>query len=294
MKRLLLIFLLVAVAFSGCMETQPSAEEPSADEIKTLMIDSANDLDSYKFSTESTQKVTVFNRSTDDMNASTITVTAVGEGDVNLSWRAMGMVQTMNMVSENNSATPGRSETYILNDTLYMGMDGNWTSLKLPNADLIWDRQNLVRNQVELLNNSEIVLLGSENVDGQDTYKVKVIPDMETYSALLSEQVGTILPVAVLNISEMYKNSSPEWTSWITKDSHHLVKNEILMNLTVTPEAVGLLPGEVGDFEMNVDLAATTAFRDFNQPIEITLPEGAKNATVMSLLPPSALPPATA
>lgn len=294
MKRLLLIFLLIAVAFSGCMEKQPSAEEPSADEIKTLMIDSADNLDSYRFNTESIQKITVFNRSTDDRNASTITVTAVGEGDVNLSGRAMGMVQTMNIVSENNSAIPGRSETYILNDTLYMGMDGNWTSLKLPNADLIWDRQNLVKNQVELLNNSEIVLLGSENVDGQDTYKVKVIPDMETYSAVLSEQVGTILPVAVLNLSEMYKNSPPEWTSWITKDSHHLLKNEILMNLTVTPEAVGLPPGEVGDFEMNVDLAATTAFRDFNQPMEITLPEGAKNATVMALLPTSALPPTTA
>jgi Family of unknown function (DUF6612) len=299
MKRLLLIFLLIAVAFSGCTEKQPSAEGPSAetpssDEIKMLMIDSANDLESYKFSTESTQKVTVFNRSTDDMNASTITVTAVGDGDVDLSGRAMRMVQTMNIESENNNAAPGKSETYILNDTIYMSMDGNWTSLKIPNADLIWDRQNMVRNQAELINNSEIVLLGEELVEGQNTYKLEVIPDMETYSAVLSEQVGSILPVAVLNLSEMYRNSSPKWTSWVTKDSYHLLKNEILMDLTVIPEDIGLRPEEVGDFEMNVNLATTTIFRDFNQPVEIALPEGAKNATVMTLMPASALPPATA
>ncbi|HSD57027.1 MAG TPA: DUF6612 family protein [Methanotrichaceae archaeon] len=290
MKRLLLIFALVAVAFSGCMEREPSteqpgAEQPSADEIKALMIDSVNNLDSYKFDTESTQQVEVFNRSTEDGNVSTITVTSVGEGAVDLAGRAMGMVQSLNIESENNNATSGKSETYILNDTLYLSADGNWTSLKLPNADLIWDRQNMVKNQAELLNNSKIELLGSENVDGQDTYKVKVVPDMETYSAVLSEQVGSILPVAALNLTEIYRNSSTEWTSWITKDAHLLKKNEIRMNLTVTPEIMGMPENEVGDFEMRINAVATTIFSDFNQPVEIILPEGAKNATVMTLLP---------
>lgn len=298
MKRLLLIFLLIAVAFSGCMERQPGAEgpsveEPSAEEIKTLMIDSANGLDSYRFSTESLQKITVLNRSIEDANASTITVKAVGNGDVDLSGRAVSMVQTVNMESENNVVPPGESETIILNDTIYMGVGGNWTSLQLPNADLIWDRQNIVKNQAELINNSEVVLLGSEIVEGQDSYKIKVIPDMETYSAVLSEQVGNTLPVAILNISEMYRNSPPQWTSWVTKDGYHLTKNEILMNFTVTPDDMDLSPEEVGDFEMTLDLASTAIFRDFNQPVEITLPEGAKNATAMTLMPASSLPPAT-
>ena len=297
MKRLLLIFALVAVAFSGCMEREPSteqpgAEQPSADEIKALMIDSVNNLDSYKFDTESTQQIEVFNRSTEDGNVSTITVTSVGEGAVDLAGRAMGMVQSLNIESENNNATSGKSETYILNDTLYLSADGNWTSLKLPNADLIWDRQNMVKNQAELLNNSKIELLGSENVDGQDTYKVKVVPDMETYSAVLSEQVGSILPVAALNLTEIYRNSSTEWTSWITKDTHLLKKNEIRMNLTVTPEIMGMPENEVGDFEMRINAVATTVFRDFNQPVEIILPEGAKNATVMTLLPAPVIPQA--
>ncbi len=290
MKRLLLIFALVAVAFSGCMErgpsTQgPSAAEPSADELKTLMIDSVNNLDSYKFNTESTQQIEVFNRSTEDGNVSTVTVTSVGDGAVDLEGRAMGMVQSVNMVSENNNATSGKSETYILNDTVYIGLDGNWTSLKLPNADLIWDRQNMVKNQAELLNNSEIELLGSENVDGQDTYKVKVVPDMNTYSAVVSEQVGSVLPVAALNLTEMFRNSSLEWTSWITKDTHLLKKNEIQMNLVVTPETMGMPANETGNFEMHIDATATTTFSDFNQPVEIILPEGAKNATMMTLLP---------
>lgn len=290
MKRLLLILALVAVAFSGCMEKGPSAEELSPGEIKTLMIDSVANLDSYRFNIESTQQIEVFNRSAKAENISTIKVTTVGDGAVNLTGRAMGVVQNLNIVSDNNNATSGKSETYILNDTIYMSMDGNWTSIRLPSADQIWDRQNMVRNQAELINHSEIELQGSEVVDGQDTYKVKVVPNMNTYAAVLSEQVGSILPVSALNLTEMYRNSSLNWVSWITKDTHLLKKNEIKMGLVVTPEAIGLSANETGDFEMHVNAAASTVFSDFNLPVEIVLPEGAKNAKVMAVLPASSVP----
>lgn len=292
MKRLLLILALVAVAFSGCMERGPSEKELSPGEIKNLMIDSVANLDSYRFNIESTQQIDVFNRSTNDENVSTIKVTTVGDGAVNLTGRAMGVIQSLNIVSENNNATSGRSETYILNDTIYMSMDGNWTSLRLPSADLIWDRQNMVRNQAELINSSDIELQGSEVVDGQDTYKVKVVPNMNTYAAVLSEQVGSILPVGALNLTEMYRNSSLNWVSWITKDTHLLKKNEVQMSLVVTPETIGIPTNETGDFEMHVNAAATTVFSDFNEPVEIVLPEGAKNATVMTILPTPSVPQA--
>ncbi len=294
MKRMLLIIALMAVAFSGCMEKQPSssgpsAEELSANDLNALMLNSTHDLDSYKFRTESVQEMTVQNRSTNDGNASTIRVTSIGAGDVDLLGRVMSMVQTVDMVSDNNTAPPGRSETYILNDTIYMGMDGNWSSIKLPDADQIWARQNMVWNQADLLNRSELVILGSEKFEGQDAYKVKVTPDIETYSIVLTGQVGSILPIVALNISEMYKNSPPEWTAWISKEGYYLLKNEILMNLTVTPEAMGLVSDEVGDFEMDIDLATTAVFQDFNQPVEISLPEEAKNTTTITLLPNSAV-----
>lgn len=285
MKRLLLVLALVAVAFSGCTEKSPSAEE-----IKVLMIDSVKNLDSYRFSTESSQHIEVFNRSINESNASTIAVNTMGEGAVNLTGRAMGLVQKVNLVSENKNASTVESETYIFNDTIYTMIGGNWTRLMLPNADLIWSRQNMVRNQAELLNHSQIELLGSENIDGQDTYKVKVTPDMNAYAAVLAEQVGSLLPVSALNLTEMYKNSSVEWTSWITKDTHLLKKNEINMNLTVTPETVGLSVESAGNFEMLIDVSATTLFKDFNQPVEIVLPEGARNATVLTIAPVPAVP----
>lgn len=287
MKRLLLILALVAVAFSGCTEKGPSAKEPGPGEIKTLMIDSVANLSSYKFNIESTQQIDITNRSIKGGNVSTIKVTTVGDGAVNLTGRTMGVVQSLNIVSDNNNATSGRSETYILNDTIYMSMDGNWTALKLPNAEMIWIRQNIVMNQAELINNSQIEVVGSEAVDGLDTYKVKVVPNMNTYAAVLSEQVGSILPVAALNLTEVYKNSSLNWVSWITKDTHLLKKNEIQMGLVVTPEIIGMKANETGDFEMNVKVDATTVFSDFNQPVKIVLPEGANNARVMTVLPAS-------
>ncbi|MDM7911487.1 MAG: hypothetical protein QUS09_00150, partial [Methanotrichaceae archaeon] len=103
MKRLLLVFALIAVAFSGCMERQPSTEgpsdeQPSTDEIKALMIGSVDNLDSYRFNTESTQQIEVLNRSTEDGNVSRITVTSVGDGAVDLAGRAMGMVQSLSLI----------------------------------------------------------------------------------------------------------------------------------------------------------------------------------------------------
>lgn len=293
MKRLLLILALIAVAFSGCTEKGPSAKEPTPGEIKTLMIDSVANLSSYKFNIESAQQIDVTNRSIKDGNVSTIKVMTVGNGAVNLTGRAMGVVQSLNIISDNNNTTSGRSETYILNDTIYMSMDGNWTALKLPDADLIWIRQNIVMNQAELINNSQIELVGSEVVNGQDAYKVKVVPSMNTYAAVLSEQVGSILPVAALNITEVYKNSSLNWVSWITKDTHLLEKNEIQMGLVVTPETIGMKANETGDFEMHVNTDATTTFSSFNQPVNIVLPEEAKNAKVMAVLPAPSTPQAT-
>jgi hypothetical protein len=280
MKRALLALALL-VAFSGCMEKGPSAED-----LKAMMVESVRSLDTYRFSMGMTQNIEIINRSTVPVNITKVVISSSGDGAVNLPGRAMGISQTSRVrAGDGDNATSMESQTYFINDTIYMMLGGNWTRLKLPNADQLWDRQNMVKHQVELLNSSKLEMMGSENVDGQDCYKVRVVPDMYTYAAVLSEQMGSSMPLAYLNITELYRRGTMDWTSWITKDKHFFKKYDLKMGFIITPETMGQTAMEMGDLEMRVQLNATIDFKDYNAPVAVKLPEKAEKASPLAMLP---------
>jgi len=287
MKKLLLLALaLVVVAFSGCMENGPGESAPNATELKTMAIDSAKNLNSYNFDLESIQNIVITNRSASTANTTNVAITAAGHGSVNLTGRAMNVVSTMNVISDSaQNATPVQTETYFINDTIYSMVDNNWTRLQVPEAGLLWEQQNMVLQQSELLNASTITVAGSETVNGQDCWKVTVVPDINVYAAILSQQMGSSLPLAYMNLTELYQSGTVEWTSWITKNAHLLTKNDIRMAFAITPETMGLSPA-TGDFQMKVNLQSVMNFRDFNQPIHVVLPAGASSAQTLQLAAP--------
>ena len=259
-----------------------SGSQTAEDKLKMDMVNSAKNLNSYNFSLESSQNIIITNPSAN--NTSIVIITSFGKGSVNLTGKEMSVISTINASSNSSkNATPVQAETYFINDTIYSKADNNWTRLLMPNSSELWNQQNMVKQQAEMLNDSNIVSAGLDTVNGQNCYKIKVIPNETVYAAILSQQMGSSLPLADMNLTELFKNSTMEWTSWITRDTNHLAKNDIKMAFTITPEIIGLSP-VVANFEMKVNLQAKMLFRDFDKPMNITLPDNATNAPTLTLI----------
>jgi hypothetical protein len=277
MKKILLLVLAV-VALSGCISGPE--EKLNETEIKHLMVDSAQNLETYRFQLENKQNVELVNLSdTNKTKPTIVSITSSGHGAVNLTGRALMVTTTTTATPEGENSSTTETESYFINDTMYIKLDGNWTMLSLPATEDIWNKQNMVKHQAELLNASKLSLLGSEKLDGEDCYKIKVVPDMYTFAQVLSEQMGSAMPVAFMNMSQLFRESEISWTSWVTKEGHILKKTETEVKLTITPEIMGMPVEAIGNFEMRMDMRATVLFQDFNKEIKIELPEEAKKAS---------------
>jgi hypothetical protein len=166
-------------------------------------------------------------------------------------------------------------EEYLLNNTIYLKLDGNWTVLRLPAMAKAWSQQNTMEQQVNMLNQSELTLMGAESVEGQNCYKVRAKIDMRTYAGQLSGEVASYLPMTSANNTDLYRNMTLEVYYWITKDAHLLKKTDVHEGLNVTPQSLGLpATGQ----EISVNSTTSMIFEGFNESVNIVLPSAAGRA----------------
>jgi len=269
MKRLLLILTVFVVAFSGCTERAPETRE-----LKALMADNANsgkNLDSYRFVTETIQKIEAKGNSTD---ASTLVIRSLDEGAVNLTAQNMS-ISTRKNASTGSVALPSmQREIYVIRDMAKVKLDGNWSQAALQDPKYFWALQNVAARQDILLNQSQLKLSGSEMIEGLDCSRIEVAPDRQAYESVLFEQLGSVLPLAYMNLTRLYRSSTVNWTLWVSKDDGLPRMENVEMAFSVTPEMMELPDDQIKDFLLNIDLNTTTRYMDYNQTLVITLPEG--------------------
>ena len=281
MKKLLLALALVVAAFAGCVE-----ETPSADDLKMMMMDSVEKVKTSRSTMETDQTITVTNKT----GSTTFDMVSQGEVFTNVTNRSMWMTMTATTSSEDveENLTTVR-ETYLLGDTVYMKLGENWTVLTGIPPEM-WDRQDQLKNQMEIINHSAAEVIGSAKIDGQDTYELKVVPDMETFSVALAEEMGS-MPLYGINLTKLYEESEMDWTVWLSKETKLPLKSQMHMKLTLTPEMMGLPVEGAGFVKMIVDTEVTKLYYEYNQPVDIELPEEARRAPPMPLFS-GMMPPA--
>ncbi len=274
MKKVLLLLALIVAFFAGCVE-----EEPSAEELKSMMIESVDKIDTYRFTMGSEQTTSVINHSETDEALKTMTFTTQSDGSGVIDMAIPAMEMTMTTTTEVPDEEPIVQETdmYMINDTMYLKVEGNWTTMPGIPAEA-WDKQNMAKAQTELYNSSDFELMGSEKVNGEKAYKLKVIIDADTFTRVMDEQMGSMMPVQFMNFSELFKDSEMEQIIWISKESKLPLKAEIEMKMSLTPEALGIPRELVGDINMEMDIRSTVTYSDYNEPVEIVLPPEAENA----------------
>lgn len=161
MKKILLILAVLVAAFSGCTEKAPEQEQvkaPMAD-----MANSGNSLESYRFVTETIQKIETFSNSTE---ASALVITSLEDGAVNLTALNMSISTMQKVSSGQDSLQSMQRELYVIRDMAKVKLDGNWSQAALQDPKYFWVLQNVAEKQAMLLNRSQLAPSGSEMVEG--------------------------------------------------------------------------------------------------------------------------------
>ncbi len=290
---LIAVVALVAVAmFAGCIEE----EQMSTAEIKAMVLATAENIDTYKFDLDMTQKTLISNE-TSDMEIMTIS-TGKGAAD-NINEKLM-MEMTMTMKMPEKAEMPDTMEMkmdmYFINNTMYtkmdMGIPGlptQWTKMEMPEGyEESWESQNQVDQQMELLKVSEMELLEDEKVNDVDCYVLKLAPDIEKYWDIMMKQEGmselmqNLQQNVSFDIGEMIKEMSLKY--WIAKDTKFPMKTEMQIKMVMSSEDLNI-PETEEEFTMTMDQRTDMVFYDYNKPVTIELPKEAESAAGFPMFP---------
>lgn len=253
-----------------------SLDDLTASALQSLVLDSSARLESYRFSMDMEQKIDLVNLSSGD--AQKLYTRSFGYGLANTTARSLklSMASLTYVEGDEDNTSVMALEEYLINDTIYLKVDGNWTTMMMPGLTYAWSQQNTMAQELEMFNQSRITLIGSEMVGGQDCYKVKAEMDTSTMEDQISGMVPSIVPMQTMNYSELFRNMSLEVHYWISKDTRHLKKADIVETFMLTPKYLGLPANESMEMRINADISML--FEGFNESINIKLPAEARKA----------------
>ncbi len=275
---------LLCLSAAGQAESSP-VDEMTDSALKSLLAGSSASLESYRFLMDMSQQIDLVNLSTNE--SQNLTVRTFGFGAANMTDRALKL-SLVALTYERDSAenaSPVALEEYLVNDTIYMKMDGNWTALKMPSVAEAWSGQNTLDRQLQIFNDSRLTLQGSESLEGRDCYKVLAEMDLRPLAGELSGEAASILPELGLNYSEVFSNSSLSAVYWIDKETHNLQKAKVEESFIINSLSLGLPAKEVGAVEMRINSEIIMHFLGYNEEVAINLPAEAQNATAISAGP---------
>ncbi|HPS91646.1 MAG TPA: hypothetical protein PKV33_05780 [Methanothrix sp.] len=308
MKRLLLVIALIAVALSGCTEKSPSVAEKSPEQLKTLSVAAAENLTAYSIKSSMTQTLKLESGSNATAEKSTtITETADTLAVVNLSSlqaHATGSTKNqMEMAGQPSNSSTTKADVYQIGNSTYVNDEsGNWTHLADPRSkEEVWgpDRNNQVKAIAATFNLSTTEDLGSESINGEDAYKLKIVTgsgdqtNLQNAAFAIAAKI-TQYPMYLpsVNRTELNETGKIEKTIWISKKSYLPVKYQSRMSFSMRPEIIGGLDPSTSQMKMfnqsiqlgeiSVSIETEDLYYDFDKPTEITLPEQALSAPVIT------------
>lgn len=152
---------------------------------------------------------------------------------------------------------------YFVEGWMYMGMEmyGEEMWLKTLMTEELWEEQDIVSQQLDILLDSEVELVGTQTVGGTECYVLDVAPDLAKLwdwaqmQEWMEEDTG-FDPEDV--ISEFSVRQ------WIATDTYFPVKAVIEMTMTIESQTI--------------DMTMTMLMYDFNEPVSIVLPPEAEDA----------------
>jgi hypothetical protein len=285
------IIMMLALSMAQENNSAVGGSEINSSTLKAILLSSEERPQSYVFTFDMDQKIDITNTTRSNKTEShAVSSRSFGVAALNLTARAMRIALaglSMQKGQEENASSTA-SDIYLINDTLYMKVDRNWTKIPLAglSLDMFWKQENEVGQQMDELNSSKVTFLGYDDVNGIDCYKIGIVPDMKAYPALSENLPTTSSAIGAINLSALFNEANISEVSWVSRDTLLPAKTTVLSNMTIYPEQLGLPQTEAGMIRMRIDTAETLEFGGFNRSINIILSEEAKTAATYQLPAP--------
>jgi len=159
-------------------------------------------------------------------------------------------------------------ESYIIGEEVYTKKKGQWSKVK---REDVWNNSNQeskYESTVEILKspNTKIEVIGEENIDGDVCYIVNITPDTEKLKEQIAKWIGGDRAGVeyTLNVSS--------YTLYVSKATNFIKKRYLNASMAVS----------VRGMKVEAEMTFVSKYKDINKPVDIQLPEEARNAETIS------------
>lgn len=213
------------------------------------------------------------------------------EGYLDLKDLACKLTIKSTRANGDGGTTKREVETYLINDALYTCDNNEWTKLAVINSAKAIEERDQLRIMTNMIVGSKIEQVDSEQMNGENCYKLKFVPDMQISQRILASQALAACSVSPVTIPEtgidlagdenLLKNGEMIWTAWISVDDHLLKRVESEMEFVLMPEALHP-PQEAQDLRVEMASKKMMTFSNFDLKKPFVLPDEAKHAKIVS------------
>ncbi|MDI9398637.1 MAG: hypothetical protein QM433_03660 [Euryarchaeota archaeon] len=278
-KRILLVLALAAAAFAGCIGDRPI----SSGEVEARMTEAAGDLESYRFEIEMDQMVE-FSNFDGDGSLDGEVISLRWSGAINLTDQSSMEVSTSTRATlAGNRTAEDTVEVYFINSTLYQKMGDEWIGLFQPDPAFGIEKVDQLAHLMEMIERSEVVVEGSDNVDGQEFVRLKVNPDNDTAYGIMLGQINSVDPriPLMIDMNGLFERGRElDWTVWVTEETGLPTESRISAVYVAGPGILRMPPESPENLEIRFDTLEVRRFGGYHEPVVVTLPEEAKAAPV--------------
>lgn len=168
---------------------------------------------------------------------------------------------------------------YMVDDWIYIGMDmfGTdmmWLKTWMEAGD--WYEHDIVTQQLDILSDVEVELVGTDTVGGIECYVLDVMPDIEELWAMMEFMGAEAGLPPELDLEDVITDYAVR--QWVAKDTYFTLKTTESLTMVFTPESFGISPELVGEFYVTADMAIVITLHHINEPVTIELPPEAEDA----------------
>ena len=280
MRHIMLLALaMLLCSFAGLGQTnRTSLDELNASELQYLVIDSSARLESYCFSMEMVMNTDLVNLTSGDVQ--TLHTRTLGYGLANMTDTALklSMAALTYAKGDMENTSVIALDEYLINDTIYMKVDGNWTAIKMPGMADALSQQRTMAQQTQYV---QSVSPHTDRLGDGGRSGLLQGPGGDEYEhdgRSASGEVPSLVPMKSMNYSELFSNMSNDVCYWISKGGIRSPSQEdgCTGNIHIVPSVVW--PAVNESMQMRIDSETIMLFEGFNESVNIKLPAEAKKA----------------